>query len=74
MATKKSNGPQLRARVKGGKNPKTQQVDGQPLLEDGEIYDPGTELVLDADRAEALTHIVDIIGPVDPKAPDAAAK
>ncbi len=61
---KKTN-PQVRVKVAGGLNPKSKQLDGQPLHEDGATYQPGEEFVCDADRAEALGSLVSIIGPVE---------
>ncbi|MDR3405123.1 MAG: hypothetical protein P4L99_21695 [Chthoniobacter sp.] len=67
---KAPTGPQVRVKVTGGVNPKTKELDGQPLHEDGVTYQPGEEFVLDADRADALGDLVEILGPVEaPAAP-----
>ncbi len=58
----------VRVKVKGGKNAKTMEVEGQPLYHDGKIHHPGEEFVTTAYEAAALTHC-EILGPVEEPEP-----
>lgn len=68
---------QVRVRVKGGVNPKSREVEGQPLFEDGAIHQPGSEFIISAERAEALgDHVIvlgEIAAPAAPATTPAAA-
>ncbi len=61
---KKAAGPQVIVKVKGGIDPKSKALNGQPIAEDGVLYQPGDQFTIDADRADALSHVVDLVGPV----------